>query len=296
MVREIEIKQPFNLKLSLTMGQAFRWQPLENEWFSGVLGQTLFHVKQTDGGVEYCVGDVNGERVAGDSDDWFLRRYFREDTDDVAAIYNSLSRDSRLAEMVKQHGGLRLLRQDPWECTVAYLCSANNNIPRIANIMERIAAEFGDDVELKGQVRSVFPPPERLAQMDAEQTLHGMRLGLNRAANIVAVARSVSTGALDLYALRNEPYVLVKKQIRSCRGVGDKIADCIALFSLDKMEAFPVDVHIGRALAGWIDCPFPQSARSPSGAQYAAVVSWAQDKFGPYAGYAGQLMFCDQPK
>ena len=295
MTRQLEVTQPFNLELILTMGQAFRWRPLGDGWFSGVLGENLMHIRQTDAGVEYRVGGPDGERSATASDDDMLRCYFRED-DDVAAIYNSLSRDSNLAEMVKKHGGLRLLRQDPWECTVAYLCSANNNIPQITNIVERIAAEFGERVELRGQVRSVFPPPERLAQADAEKTLHGMRLGLKRSVNIVSLARSVSTGALDLHVLRNLPYTLAKREIKSCRGAGNKIADCIALFSLDKLEAFPVDVHIGRALAEWIDCPFPQNTRRLSDTQYAAVVSWAQDTFGPYAGYAGQFMFHAQPK
>ena len=226
MMRQLPINQPFDLALSLTMGQAFRWYELPPDfyrdgynWFSGVLGETLIHIRQTENGVEYRVGGPDGERSATAADNDMLRRYFRED-DDIAAIYNSLSRDSNLGEMVKKHGGLRLLRQDPWECTVAYLCSANNNIPQITNIVERIAAEFGDRVELRGQVRSVFPPPERLAQVDAEKTLHGMRLGLKRSVNIVSAARSVSTGALDLHALRNLPYTQAKREIKSCRGVG----------------------------------------------------------------------------
>ena len=295
MVREIEIQQPFDLQLSLTMGQAFRWIPSEDGWFAGVLGTSLYRVRQTARGLEYRVGGANGEREPDVTDDQELRRYFRED-DDIPAIYADISRDQYLGRLVNEHQGMRLLRQDPWECTVAYLCSANNNIPQISSIVERIAVEFGDRVELGGEVRRIFPLPGQVAREDADSRLLGMRLGLKRASNIVAAARAVSSGALDLHALRKEPYDSAKRGIRKLPGVGNKIADCIALFSLDKLEAFPVDVHIGRALSRWPECPFPQGSRGLADRQYAAIVRWAKDYIGPYAGYAGQFMFCDQPK
>ena len=296
MARELRIEQPFDLALSLTMGQAFRWRPLGEGWFSGVIGGSLVHIRQTGAGVEYRVGGPHGERTADEIDDELLLRYFRED-DDVSRIYSDLAGgDANLSRLVKEYGGMRLLRQDPWECTVAYLCSANNNITQISRLVERIATEFGDTVAIGGEVRSVFPAPPLLASDGAEELLGRMRLGLKRAPNIVAAARLLCSGELDLRALRGEPYIVAKREIGKCAGVGNKIADCIALFSLDKLEAFPVDVHIGRALSGWVNCPFPQSARYLSDTQYAAVVSWAQDTFGPYAGYAGQFMFCDQPK
>ena len=154
----------------------------------------------------------------------------------------------------------------------------------------------GDRVELDGEARNAFPLPEQLAHENADNRLLGMKLGLKRAPNIVAAARSVSSGGLDLHALRKESYDSAKRGIRTLPGVGNKIADCIALFSLDKLEAFPVDVHIGRALSRWPECPFPQASRGLADRQYAEIVRWAQDNLGPYAGYAGQFLFCDQPK
>ena len=277
------------------MGQAFRWVPSGDGSFAGVLGASLFRVRQTARGLEYRVGGATGEREPEVADDLELRRYFRED-DDIAAIYADISRDQYLGRLVKKYQGMRLLRQDPWECTVAYLCSANNNIPQISSIVERIAVEFGDRVELDGEARNAFPLPEQVAHDNADNRLFGMKLGLKRAPNIVAVARSVSSGGLDLHALRKEPYDSAKRGIRTLPGVGNKIADCIALFSLDKLEAFPVDVHIGRALSRWPECPLPQGSRGLADRQYAAIVRWAQDNIGPYAGYAGQFLFCDQPK
>lgn len=306
---ELEIPQPFSLRLTLYMGQAFRWRRLDgsvdkledsgrhpdSEWHSGVLGSFLIHLRQVGSRVEYRASKFDGP--ADDEDvRTLLQGYFRLD-DDVSRIYSDLTnRDASIARLIENYGGMRLLRQDPWECTVAYLCSANNNIRQISSIVERIAAEFGDPVELAGEVRRVFPLPEQVAHDDSGNRLFSMRLGLKRAPNIVAAARSVISGEIDLHALRAAPYVSVKRGIRKLPGVGHKIADCIALFSLDKLEAFPVDVHIGRALAGWPDSPFPSGARGLADRQYATVVSWAQDKFGSHAGYAGQLMFCDQPK
>ena len=303
MVREIAINAPFDLELSLTMGQAFRWQRLPDgfypggdQWFSGVLSDTLIHIRQTDIGVEYRLGGPNGERSATLADDGVLRRYFRDD-DDIEAIYADVGRrDKHIAQLVRKYSGMRVLRQEPWECLVAYVCSANNNIRQISNIAERIAAEFGDSVELNGEVRCLFPPAERLAQDHAEGVLERMSLGLRRAANIVSAARSVNSGALNLHALRSSPYARATREIRRCPGVGNKIADCIALFSLDKLQAFPVDVHIGRALAEWADYPFPSSARQLTNRHYAAVGAWSRQHFGPFAGYAGQFIFCDQPK
>lgn len=306
MARQLPINQPFDLALSLKMGQAFRWYELPPDfygdgydWFSGVLGENLVHISQVgglNGQVRYRIGGPDGERAATAADNDMLRRYFRVD-DEVSAIYAQFSSsDAHLAKLLGDYSGMRLLRQDPWECTVAYLCSANNNIPQITRTVERIAAEFGDPIQLGDEVRHVFPGPERLISGAAEERLHSMRLGLKRAPNIVAAARRVVAGGLDLYALRDQPYPVSKLEIGKLSGVGDKIADCIALFALDQTDAFPLDRHIGRALLAWPDCPFPHVARYLKPSDYLRTVAWAQERFGKYAGYAGQLMFCAQPK
>ena len=127
MTRQLKIEQPFNLELSLTMGQAFRWHKLPadfygdgHKWFSGVLGENLLHIRQTDDGVEYRVGGPDGERAGTPADDEMLRRYFRED-DDVAAIYQDICRDPVVAGLVRKYPGMRVLRQEPWECLVSYI-------------------------------------------------------------------------------------------------------------------------------------------------------------------------------
>ena len=297
---ELEIPQPFSLRLTLYMGQAFRWRRLDgsvdkledggrhpdSEWHSGVLGSFLIHLRQVGSRVEYRASKLGGP--ADDEDvRTLLQGYFRLD-DDVSRIYSDLTnRDASIARLIESYGGMRLLRQDPWECTVAYLCSANNNIPRISSIVERISAAFGDTIEMCGKARHTFPAPELLITETAAASLQGMQFGLQRDRKIAGAAREVCNGDLNLYALRSESYPHAKRSVKRLEGIGDKIADCISLFSLDKTEAFPIDRHI----RSFVTQNYPAAPKND-----AAIRLWAQGTFGQYAGYAGQFMFCDQPK
>ena len=298
MTRQLKIEQPFDLELSLTMGQAFRWRPLGDGWFSGVIGENLFHVRQTGDGVEYRVGGPDGERTATDKDDAMLLRYFRED-DDIGAIYDAIGRDPKLDTIMGEFPGLRIMRQDPWECTVAYLCSANNNVERISAIVEKIAGEFGRPLELAGDVNTTFPEPDQiLADPDHAEKLGKMRLGLNRDKNIVKAAHRFENGALNPNRLRREPYRNVistlmegSRHKNKANGIGPKVADCIALFSLDQLEAFPVDLWVWRAITeAYPEWGFPEGAK-PTDKELREASKQARQVFGEYAGYANQYLF-----
>ena len=299
MARELKIEQPFNLGLSLMMGQAFRWHERPSGWFSGVLGENLVHIRQTDAGVEYKVGGRYGERTATDADDELLRRYFRDDTDDVEAIYAEISRrDERIARLVAKYEGMRVLRQEPWECLVSYVCSKSNKIPNIKRCVSEIATlsrktvNLGDDDE-----RRTFPTPERLLEVGMEGLIElefAGRFSRDFPVSILAAARRVHDGDLDLYPLRERCYADVMRTLMQGRpgnkennGIGLKIADCVALMSLEKLEAFPVDTHIERLVNDW----WFGWEKPPS---YSRIAHWAKIYFGPYAGYAGQFVFCDR--
>ena len=308
MTRQLEIKQPFNLELSLTMGQAFRWRELPPEfygdghkWFSGVLGENLIHIRQTDDGVDYRIGGSDGERPATNADDAMLRRYFRDDTDDVSAIYDSIARDPKIATIMEEFPGLRILRQDPWECTVAYLCSANNNVKRISAIVETIAWEFGHPLELDGDINTntTFPAPDQiLADPDHVTKLKKMQLGLNRDKNIVKAAYRFADGELNPNRLRSASYQDVMlalmegpRHTSKPNGIGPKVADCIALFSLDQLDAFPVDLWVWRAITeAYPEWGFPENAK-PSDKNLREASEKARQVFGKYAGYANQYLF-----
>ncbi len=270
----LSIDQPFDLAESLESGQAHRWRRLGDGRYSGVLGGRLLHLHQSPAGLEY--------QITGDSSvDDPLRAYFRLD-DDIEAIYREICRDRRVAAMVAQYPGLRILRQEPWECTVAFICSATSNIPRIHQNMEAMADSLGEPLELNGEVRRTFPSAERLASA-GEGFLRELGLGF-RAPYVVAAAERVCRGELDLDELIRLPYPETKGRLMDCYGIGAKIADCIAVFSLEKLEAFPVDVWVRRALAEWY---FPMQKKPPD----RAMVEWAQAYFGRYAGYSQQYLF-----
>ena len=276
MTRRLPVDQSFDLDATLNGEQDFRWCRLEDGWHSGVLSGNLIHIRQCKGGVEY----------RADSDlDALLGSYFRLD-DDIAAIWNDLSRrDKTIRELLANHGHVRLRRQpDRWECLVAYVCSANKSVDGIRTSVEKIAGAFGDRVELDGAARRTFPTVERILEA-GEEGLEKLGLGLDKHRKIVAAARQISRGELDLRHLSQPQvrYPEARMRLIGCYGIGPKIADCIALFALDKMDAFPVDRWVRRAME---DRYFPDGVSSDE-----TLVMWARDHFGEHAGYANQLLF-----
>ena len=279
MTRRLKIDRPFNLNAVLGGTQDFRWRPRKDGWHSGVLISNLVHIRQVKGGVEYLA----------DTDlDVLLWSYFRLD-DDIHAIHADLSaRDGNIAMLVKQYPNLRVLRQpDPWECVVAYICSATNNVRRISAIVEKIAKTLGRQLRLGDDVRHTFPTPDEVLEAGVEP-LEELGLGMDRHSKIVAAAERIRAGRLDLCCLSQPDvcYAEAKRRLMACYGIGGKVADCICLFALDKMEAFPVDRWVARAMESYFPCreqPWDDE-----------LVMWAQDYFGKYAGYANQLLFHEQ--
>ena len=272
--------QPFKLELSWLRSQAFRW--IEGEgWYYGVVNRNLIRIRQSGDGIEFG-GGGNEESIKP-----YVESYFRLNQD-IRPVHEALLRvDNQMAKLVETYGAMRLLRQEPWECLVSYICSQNNNIDRIAVIVNVLADRFGDSLTLDGVRLNAFPPPQRLLDV-GEAELNGLKLGLNRGGRIYAVARDIVEGELDLGALRCVPYAQAKGRLMSYDGIGPKIADCVCLFSLDKAEAFPVDRHIATAL--WEH----YGKKYTSGAKNVGLMGWARAHFGPYAGYAGQLLFHEQ--
>jgi N-glycosylase/DNA lyase len=277
---QLVVDHPLDLEASLLGGQAHRWRKEETEeeaWFSGVVRGNFVRLRQ-----------LAADRVEFHASPWpeascipILQHYFRLD-DNLAHIQKEISHDRRVAAMVGQYPGLRILRQEPWECLVAYICSANSNIQRIHQVMENIARSFGDPIELDGQVRYSFPTPIQLVEA-GEMGLRQLGLGF-RAPYVDRATREVVEGSLDLNALVRLPYLPAKERLMECYGIGSKIADCIAVFSLEKLEAFPIDVWVRRALGEWY---FPGEKPPPD----RELLVWAQGYFGQYAGYAQQYLF-----
>ena len=277
--------QPIDLEASLLGGQAHRWQR-EDGWYSGVLWGNLVVTRQQGQTLEFASAPANPESLLQR-----FREYLRLD-DDLPAIYDAITTDANVAAQVERYPGLRVLRQEPWECLVAYICSANSNIETIHLNMERLSNEFGSLLKLASPdgaarerstfMRHSFPTPVDLAEA-GEGELRRLKLGF-RAPYVHQAAVAVLEGRLDLQHLVRAPYEETKAELMALRGIGDKIADCIALMSLEKLQAFPIDVWVRRALADWY---FP-GQKTPTNR---TLLPWAQEYFGHYAGYANQYLF-----
>ena len=262
----LDAPQPFHLECGWLNAQAFRWTERRG-WFHGIVGGALIRVRNVDGGIEF-EGDAPVESV---------RSYFRLN-EDIGAVHTALCKadPTHMSRLIEDYGHIRVLRQDPWECLVAYICSATASVERIRSMVETLAKKYGEPLTRGDEKRHSLPSPQRLAKVD-EAELNGLQLGLKKAHTLHEVARDITLRELDLDALSRASLAEAGARLREYHGIGDKIADCVCLFSLGHDEAFPVDRHIKAALA-WIG----KDARG------------ARKAFGPNAGYAGQLLFLDQ--
>ena len=236
-----------------------------------------------------------------------LQKYFRLD-DPLDAIHAQLQRDPTVAQAIECYPGLRLLRQDPWECLVSYLCSRNNSIGGIKRNVEEIAKLSCAKVWLGDDKRFLFPSPQHILNKGLT-ALTCLRLGMQeRACSIYLMAEQVDRDPtlLEGMACSGAPTHEVVKRLDSYPGIGPKIASCVALMSLEKMDAFPVDRWIWRGLAKCdlpSMCPeleekvksigekIPGEKMSLSEAEQYKIAEWARRRFGRYAGYAGQYLF-----
>lgn len=272
--------QPLDLNITLTCGQAFRWRQGADGVWQGVVGDRLAELRLEGGALIFRTFPDGGAEL--------LRDYLRLN-DDVKSIYAELaSRDDHLAAQIRRFYGLRLLRQDPTETLISFMCSAANNITRISNSIESLCRHFGELVcEKDGQRYYAFPTCERLAQADQIDTM--CSLGF-RGKNIRGAAREIlARGENWLDDLRVAPYMEARRQLMTLKGVGAKIADCICLFALDKDEATPVDTHV-RQLAQRLFLPDLRSKSLTDGV-YREITKAFWDRYGCYAGWAQQFLF-----
>jgi len=179
--------------------------------------------------------------------------------------------------------GLRLLRQEPWECLASFILSSTKQIVQIRQIVARLCEQFGEPCQ--GDARPcpsrAFPTPERIAAA-TEQELRDCKMGF-RAPSLLAAAREIADGTLDLEKIRTLDYAGARAELMKLRGVGGKIADCVLLFAYGFDGAFPVDVWIERALQ---ELYFPRRRASEKRLRH-----FAATHFGPHAGYAQQYLF-----
>ncbi|OPZ61244.1 MAG: DNA-3-methyladenine glycosylase [Firmicutes bacterium ADurb.Bin506] len=192
--------------------------------------------------------------------------------------------DDVMAKAVPVSRGLRLVAQEPWECLISYILSANNSVQQISRVIESICDAWGPPVEGEGAnftARKAFPEPAVLAATE-ECDIRSCKAGF-RARGVCEAAREVASGNLVLEELRRASVDEARARLIELHGVGNKIADCVLVFSLDKFEAFPVDVWIERAVRHLYFDGEPMS--------HAHIREFAAEHFGSLAGYAQEYLF-----
>jgi N-glycosylase/DNA lyase len=264
-----------DVSATLDGGQAFRWWPEESGGYRGVVGRRTVNVSETEGGV--VVTPRDGKGIEGL--EHTMLEYLGHDQD-IEGFRTRFADDPCLGPALRGYSGLRVLRQEPWECLFGFITSSTSNIPRIKLNVGSAAERLGYSVGPEPK-DVTFPEPEVISEA-GEQFLRDLGFGF-RAKYLVPAAEAVASGQLRLTDLREASYSDAREALIGLHGVGEKVADCVLAFSLDKPESFIVDRHILRALHKWYDLPEKASL------SYAA--DWARDFFGEHSALANQYMF-----
>lgn len=259
----------FHLAHTMECGQFFRYKR-QDDWFYIHSGDKFFKIRQEGNHLEFSGADKG-----------FIRYFFSLDVS-LKKIMSALPQDRYTKKAFQLYYGLRLIRQSPWECLLSYLCSTASNIPKIQRCLDGMAQAFGQEVYLDEIKGYSLPSPQQIAvgARRAVPLLKGLSLGF-RSRYIYEVSRCVDIPSLE--SLRALPCPEAKKRLMELPGVGPKVADCVLLFSLGFLEAFPVDRWIERAIRVFY---FKGQNISPKGIQ-----SFAMDYFGKYGGYAQQYLY-----
>ena len=257
----VEDASDFDLSETFDCGQCFRWNQISENEFEGVAFERVVKILKEKNKVV-----LKGTSVSSDfASIW--RGYFDLDTDYNTIKSNLAKLDYNLNLACKYAPGIHILRQEPWETLCSFIISQNNNIPRIKGIVERLSSSFGCEIE---HGFFSFPLSSRLANLD-KSDLAPLRCGF-RDEYILDAAKKVSSGEVDFEKIRSLPITEARNELMKIKGVGPKVAECTLLYGFHRLEAFPVDMWMRRALYTF----FPGKDIS---------------YFGKYAGIAQQYIF-----
>ncbi len=249
----------FTLCETLDCGQAFRWSKTEEGLWHGVAFGRYLKIGQAENEII-----LYGTSLSDFEEIW--KSYFDLDRN-YGEIIKTISENEILKSASSFAGGIRILRQEPWETLCSFIISQNNNIPRIKGIVDRLCENFGEKIN---EDFYSFPSAERIAELSLDD-LAVLRSGF-RAKYILDAAKRVASGEIDLDTLRDMDICEARRVLMTIYGVGEKVADCTLLFGLSHIEAFPKDVWIKKAMAKLFDGQLPSCAL-------------------PYAGIAQQYIF-----
>jgi N-glycosylase/DNA lyase len=264
----------YDLAATLDSGQVFRWRERKGSWI-GIVGKNWVRLTQTLNGIR--------AETAGPVENWVWLQNFLQTGVDLETILKTFPQDEPMRDAVAACRGLRVLRQDPWECLASFLLSSTKQIVQIRQIIALLCEEFGEPIPVPPDESAVFafPPPEKIARA-TETGLRACKMGF-RAPYLLTAARQIAEEKFNLKNLCQLPLAEARDELMKLRGVGGKIADCVLLFAYGFTSAFPVDVWVERALR---ELYFPQRRVTEKRLRH-----FAATHFGTHAGCAQQYLF-----
>lgn len=267
----------FKAKDIFDCGQCFRWNEEPDGSYTGIFGHNVLNVKEEKDIVITGICDGNIEDICKKYFD--LDRNYEEIKETLSLI------DDNMKESIKYGEGIRILNQDLWEMIISFIISANNNIPRIKGIIERMSAKYGQEIKFRGTSYYTFPTIDELSQASVKD-LKDLGLGF-RDRYVYETTKKIKEGKINLENLKQEPTNEVRKQLLTLTGVGPKVADCIMLFStLKRFDVFPVDVWVRRVMN---DLYIHNEDETKVNKKQIQEI--ARDKFGALEGIAQQYLF-----
>ena len=268
------MKNKFSIDIdnSINSGQVFLWEKQGSDWY-GIDGQNILKINKN--GVIKSIRNSKTE-------------FFRKN-DNIQEIIKSISKDKTVKKAVKEYEGLRIFRQDPFQCMISFIISSNSNIKKIKNSLEKITKKFGKKVKIQNKEFFLFPEPEKIAKATIDE-IKSCGVGY-RAPFIKEAAKMVILKKIDFKYLEKCDYHEAKKNICLVPGIGNKVADCIMLFSLNKLESFPLDTWMIKILEKYYSKEFKIETKTITQKQYELLHGKIVNYFGPYCGYAQQYLF-----
>ena len=282
----------FEPKHIFECGQCFRWNEEDDGSYTGVVGNNVLNVKKEQNNII-----IKG--TFSDNIQDVYNRYFDLETD-YNKIKSSLSKiDNNMKVSIQYGEGIRILKQDPWEALISFIISANNNIPRIKSIIERISKKYGNEIKWNNNKYYTFPTPEELSKASVKD-LRLLGLGF-RDSRVFETTKIINSKKVNLEELEKiEDINILREELLKFPGVGPKVADCIMLFSMSKYEVFPIDVWVKRVMIELYYNELTEKKQSKTvneknkqlpEIKNKKILELAKNKFGKLAGLAQQYLF-----
>lgn len=274
----LENYKSFNAKNIFECGQCFRWNLEDDGSYTGVFGENVLNVLEKN--KKMIFRGACKESIIKTVIDYFdLDTNYDKIKDELSKI------DENMKKSIEHGDGIRILNQDLWEMIISFIISANNNIPRIKGIIEKISKEYGRVIEFNNKKYYTFPTPEELSVASVED-LRKLGLGF-RDKRVYETTQLVLNGKVDLEKMKEiKDTSEVRKKLLELPGVGPKVADCVMLFALKKFDAFPIDVWVRRVMNDLYIKNEDETKVTKK-----QIEQIAKDKYGNLAGIAQQYLF-----